>query len=183
MKNIFLIPLLLFATITSLFAQKAPSSSEEIMKEAFTSAKKQNKKVLVMFHASWCGWCHKMDTSLNAASVKKFFDDNFVIRHLVVFESKGKENLENPGALEMISKYDGKNQGIPFWLIFDKDEKFLADSRMKAKINGVEKLQNTGCPASKEEVDYFIDVLKKTTDLKEDELEKIRTRFRRNEAN
>ena len=181
MKSIFLLPALLFFSITSAFAQKAPSSAEEIMKEAFNSAKKQNKKVLVMFHASWCGWCHKMDTSLNDATVKKFFDDNFVIRHLVVFESKGKENLENPGALEILTKYEGEDQGIPFWLIFDKDENFLADSRMKETINGVEKLQNTGCPASKEEVDYFIGVLKKTTELKEDQLEKIRTRFRRNE--
>jgi len=181
MKNIFLIPLLLHITVSSIFAQKAPLSSEEIMKEAFVSAKKQNKKVMVMFHASWCGWCHKMDTSLNDASVKKFFDDNFVIRHLVVFESKGKENLENPGALELLEKHEGKDQGIPFWLIFDKDENFLFDSRMPASVNGKEKPQNTGCPASKEEVDYFIEVLKKTTDLKEDQLEKIRTRFRRNE--
>ena len=181
MKNIFLIPLLLFVTVTSLLAQKAPLSSVEIMKEAFTSAKKQNKKVLVMFHASWCVWCHKMDTSLNDASIKKFFDDNFVIRHLVVFESKGKENLENAGAVEMLEKHEGKDQGIPFWLIFDKDENFLADSRMPASVNGTKKLQNTGCPASKEEVDYFIEVLRKTTDLKEDQLEKISTRFRRNE--
>ena len=181
MKSILLLPGFLLISITSAFAQKAPLSTEEIMKEAFASAKKQNKKVLVMFHASWCGWCHKMDTSLNDVSVKKFFDDNFVIRHLVVFESKGKSNLENPGALEMITKFDGKDQGIPFWLIFDKDENFLADSRMKQTVNGVEKLQNTGCPASKEEVDYFINVLKKATDLKEDELEKIRIRFRRNE--
>lgn len=181
MKNIVLLSALLFISITSAFAQKTPSTAEEIMKEAFASAKKQNKKVMVLFHASWCGWCHKMDTSLNDVSVKKFFDDNFVIRHLVVFESKGKVNLENPGALEMITKYDGKDQGIPFWLIFDKDENFLADSRMKQTVNGVEKLQNTGCPASKEEVDYFIEVLKKTTNLNENELEKIRTRFRRNE--
>ncbi len=181
MKNIFLISVLIFATITSLFSQKAPLSSEEIMKEAFTSAKRQNKNVLVMFHASWCGWCHKMDTSLNDASVKKFFDDNFVIRHLIVFESKGKENLENPGALEMLEKHGSKGEGIPFWLIFDKDEKFLFDSRMPALVNGKEKLQNTGCPASREEVNYFIEVLRKTTDLKEDQLEKIKTRFRRNE--
>ena len=181
MKNIFLIPLLLLATITSLFAQKVPLSSDEIMKEAFTSAKKQNKKVLVMFHASWCGWCHKMDTSLNDASVKRFFDNNFIIRHLVVSESKGKENLENPGALEMLTKFEAKDEGIPFWLIFDKDENFLADSRMKSKSNGVEKLINTGCPASKEEVDYFIEVLKKTTELNDDELQIIRNRFRKNE--
>ena len=181
MINVFFIPILLLTSITSLFAQKAPLSSDEIMKEAFTSAKKQNKKVLVMFHASWCGWCHKMDTSLNEASVKSFFDKNFVIRHLVVFESKGKENLENPGALEMLTKFEAKDEGIPFWLIFDKDETFLADSRMKSKSNGVEKLINTGCPASKEEVDYFIEVLKKTTELNDDELQIIRNRFRKNE--
>ena len=81
----------------------------------------------------------------------------------------------------MITKYEGKDQGIPFWLIFDKDENFLADSRMKTTINGVEKLQNTGCPATKAEVDHFIEILRKTTLLKDDELEKIRIRFRRNE--
>lgn len=177
-----LLSFLLFVSIT-LFAQKPPASADEVMKEAFASAKKENKKVLVMFHASWCGWCHKMDTSLNDPSIKKFFDENFVIRHLVVLESKGKQNLENPGALEMIAKHEGKDQGIPFWLIFDKDEKFLFDSRMTETVNGVEKLQNVGCPASKQEVEYFISVLKKTTSLKEDELEKIRTRFRKNETN
>ena len=163
-------------------SQRAPASAEEIMKEAYTVAKKENKKVMLIFHASWCGWCHKMDTSLNDASIKKYFDDNFVIRHLVVFESKGKENLENPGALEMLTKYKGSDDGIPFWLILDKDENLLADSRMKTTANGVEKLKNTGCPASKEEVDHFIDVLKRTTSLKEDELEMIRRRFRKNES-
>jgi hypothetical protein len=124
-----------------------------------------------------------MDTSLKDPVIKKFFDDNFVIRHLVVFESKGKANLENPGALELITKYNGKDEGIPFWLVFDKDEKFLADSRMPTMVNGVEKLQNTGCPATQPEVDYFIGVLKKTTSLEEEELEKIKTRFRKNEMN
>ena len=183
MKKKLCLPLFLFISLTSLFAQKSPASAEEIMKDAFGLAKTQNKKVLIIFHASWCGWCHKMDTSLNDLSVKKYFDDNFVIRHLVVFESKSKKHLENPGALNLISKYNGEEQGIPFWLIFDKDENFLADSRMKTIVNGIEKLQNSGCPASKEEVEYFIEVLKKTTTLKEAELEKIRTRFRRNEIN
>lgn len=181
MKKLLLFSIL-FVTI-ALNAQQSPASAEEIMKEAFKTAQKQNKKILLMFHASWCGWCHKMDTSLNDLSVKKFFEENFVIRHLVVFESKGKQNLENPGALEMITKYNGKDGGIPFWLIFDKDETFLFDSRMSATVNGVEKLQNVGCPASKPEVDYFIRVLRKTTSLTEDELEKIRTRFRKNETN
>lgn len=181
MKTRLKLSVFLFISATSLFAQKAPASAEEIMKEAFATAQKKDKKVLIIFHASWCGWCHKMDTTLNDVSVKEFFDQNFVIRHLVVFESKGKANLENPGALDLITQYNGKDQGIPFWLIFDKSAKFLADSRMPTIVDGVEKLQNTGCPATKEEVDYFIGVLKKTTSLKEGQLEKIKTRFRKNE--
>ena len=183
MKTKLALLIFLFISATSLFAQKAPASAEEIMKEAFVTAQKKDKNVLIIFHASWCGWCHKMDTSLNDVSVKQFFNDNFVIRHLVVFESKGKKNLENPGAPEMITKYGGKDQGIPFWMIFGKDERFLADSRMTATVNGVEKLQNSGCPATEEEVDYFIRVLRKTTSLKDEQLEKIKTRFRKNEMN
>ena len=180
MKIILTFALFVFISLLS-FSQKAPASAEEIMKEAFAAAKKENKKIMVIFHASWCSWCHKMDTSLNDPSVKKYFDNNFVIRHMVVFESKVKKDLENPGAGEMLSKYNGNDDGIPFWLIFDKNEKFLADSRRTSMENGVEKLRNTGCPATKEEVDYFVEVLKKTTALNEDELTKIRTRFRRNE--
>ena len=81
----------------------------------------------------------------------------------------------------MLTRHEGKDQGIPFWLIFDKGENFLADSRMKETINGVEKLQNTGCPATEKEVDYFIGVLKRTTVLNDDQLQIIRARFRRNE--
>ena len=179
-----LLPLFLLAIAINSTAQLAPLSADEIMKEAFIVAKKENKKVFIMFHASWCGWCHKMDASMVDPVCKKFFDDNFVIRHLVVMESKGKENLENPGAMEMLTTYKGEGQGIPYWLVFDKDENFIADSRMSPPAATPQaKPQNTGCPANKEEVDYFIGVLKKTTALKEDELETIKVRFRKNEQN
>ena len=120
---------------------------------------------------------------MNDPVCKKFFDDNFVVRHLVVYESKGKENLENPGALEMLTQYHGANSGIPYWLIFNGDKIFLADSRKPVVNNSQDaKPQNTGCPASKEEVDYFITVLKKTTPLNESQLKIIFDRFRKNEA-
>src|SRR5580698_7597634 len=110
-------------------AQHATWSADEIMKEAFQTANKENKKVFIIFHASWCGWCHKMDSSMNDKSCKKFFDDNFVIRHLDVDEFKeDKKVLENPGAIELRAKYHGDSCGIPFWLIFDKGGKLLTDS-------------------------------------------------------
>ncbi len=162
-------------------AQPAPLSADEILKEAYRSAAKEDKNVFIMFHASWCVWCHRMDRSMNDEACKKFFDDNFVIRHLVVDESADKKNLENPGADELRKKYYGDGQGIPFWLVFDKDGKLLADSKMRDEGAGPETGNNTGCPASEKEVAYFISVLQKNTRLNSDQLEIIRKRFRQNE--
>lgn len=164
-------------------AGKAQStkSAGEILKQAYSIAAKEKKNVFVIFHASWCGWCKKMDTAMNDQSVKKFFTDNFVIRHLVVYESKGKENLENPGALELLKKYKGDDQGIPYWFVFDKDGKLLADSKLRPEGGGWETGDNVGCPASEKEVAYFLKVLKETTSLKDTELAIIQKRFRENE--
>jgi hypothetical protein len=132
-----------------------------------------------MFHASWCGWCHRMDSSLLDPSCRKFFDDNYVIRHLVVDETDYK-NLENPGANEMRTKYKGDGQGIPFWLVFDKDGKLLFDSKLRKDAN--DPGNNIGCPASAEEVAYFIEILKKTSKLNSEQLAVISTRFRKNQV-
>jgi thiol-disulfide isomerase/thioredoxin len=166
----------------SFYAVKAqPPSAEAVMREACEKAAMENKNVFIMFTASWCGWCHKMDKSMNDPVCKKFFDDNFIFCHLVVDESKDKKNLENPGAEEFKKKYHGDGQGIPFWLIFDKESNLLADSRMQKEGEGQESGQNTGCPATEEEVNYFIEVLRKNSDLNPSELKIIRERFRKNE--
>jgi len=123
-----------------------------------------------------------MDSSLNDKKCKQFFDDNFIIRHLVVFESKGKKDLENPGALEFLTSYKGNDKGIPYWLVFDKDGNLLADSKMRPEGSGLDaEGDNSGCPASKEEVDHFIKVLQKTTSLNQEALGIIEKRFRQNE--
>jgi thioredoxin-related protein len=177
--------LLLIGVSLKLNAQPSPpvvpASAESVMKEACALASKENKKVFIIFHASWCGWCHKMDNSMNDPVCRKYFDDNFVIRHLVVDESKEKKDLENPGADQMRNGYFGKGQGIPYWLIFDKDGKLVADSKLRKEGEGREGGQNTGCPASAPEVAYFINVLEKTTKLGKEELSVISQRFRKNE--
>ncbi len=172
------VSLLAFATS---HAQRGLLSADEIMQEAMQQAAKEKKNVLIIFHASWCGWCHKMDSSINDKSCKRFFDDNYVIRHLVVLESPNKKNLENQGAIEMLRKYGG-GESIPYWLIFDKDGNLLADSQSRPEGARLEaKGDNVGCPASEKEVAYFIDILKKTSRITKTEQSVIEKRFRQNE--
>jgi len=168
-------------SVVAVKAQQALASASDVLKEAYQQAAKEKKNVFVMFHASWCGWCHKMDKSMNDPACKKFFDDNYIIRHLVVDEAKDKKNLENPGAAEMKIKYNGDGQGIPFWLVFDKQGNLLSDSKMRKEGDGPEKGDNAGCPATEKEVDFFIDVLKKTSSISKEQLEIIRKRFREND--
>lgn len=169
---------LLFATVG--FAQSSQPSAEAVLTEAKARAAKEKKKVFIIFHASWCGWCHQMDTLMSNADCKKLFSDNFVIRHLTVKESKGKEDLENPGGLDMLKKYHGDKQGIPFWLIFDAQGKLLADCLMRPDGVGLDQPgTNTGCPATREEVAHFVKVLKQTTTLNATELAVIEKNFRK----
>jgi len=178
----FLVLILALSATVNLNAQATPDAAGIILEKAVTEAGAKNKKVLLMFHASWCSWCHKMDNALNDISCKKYFDDNFVITHITVLESKGKENLENPGGLAMMEKFNGKNQGLPYWVILDKNSNLLFDSQVrKTQAGGTIKGENVGCPASQPEVDHFVSILKKTTSLNEAQLATIIKRFRLNE--
>jgi thiol-disulfide isomerase/thioredoxin len=152
---------------------QTPPSADLVLKQALKEAEKENKNVFIIFHASWCGWCRKMDSSINDKNCKSFFYHNYIIKHLTVYESADKKTLENPGALEMLTGYKGKDEGIPFWLIFDSKGNLLADSQLKPGVN-------SGCPATADEVDYFINVLRKTAKINGEEIRNIRERFLKN---
>lgn len=172
MRNLFFFSLLLQVFVSQ--SQTSVPSADEVLKPVYAEAAKGKKNVLLIFHASWCGWCRKMDTSLQDPAVKPLIDKYYEIAHLTVHESPDKRNLENPGAQELEAKLGGENQGLPYWAVLDKNGSLLANSQYKPG-------ENTGCPASEEEVAYFIRVLKTTSPLKDNELEIIRQRFRKNE--
>jgi thioredoxin-related protein len=171
------IPLLLclFLFSTQSIAQNEVKSSDVIMDAAYKQAKKQKKNVFVLFHASWCSWCHKMDDAMQDESCKKSFDDNYVIVHLVIKEHEGKKHLNNLGGDKLANDNRGKGAGLPYWLILDKKGNVLADANAKT-----DKPSNLGCPAADDEVVIFIEKLKKTSKLSDKELETIATRFKKN---
>ncbi len=180
MKVVFSL-LLTLGMISGAFAQEKVLPASEIMDDAYAQAARENKKVFVMFHASWCGWCHRMDSLMIVPETKALFDDSFVVKHLVTGERGAKKVLDNPGAEDLKNKYNGVGTGIPYWLIFSAKGKLLADSRMPStdKKTGKKIKTNTGCPADPDEVSYFIKVLKKTTSLTDTELSLIAKKFAR----
>ena len=172
MKKYILLAFLTFFSAVS-FAQDA-ATADAILTPVLSQAKKEKKNVIVIFHASWCGWCKKMDKSLADSTVKKYFDDNYVITHLTVQESDDKKKLENPGAEDLMQSYRKGMHGLPYFAILSADNKLLTDS-YGAK-------GNVGCPASEEEVKEFIKMISTTSKIDKDGLKAIELRFRKNEV-
>ena len=162
---------LLFCAAFTCIAQNVPST-ETILSAAYKQAAKENKNVFVIFHASWCGWCKKMDASMNDTTTKEYFDNSFITVQLTIMESDANKNLENPGAVEFVQTIKLKPSSLPFFVILNKNGNTLVDSF----VNG----QNIGCPASQSEVENFITLLKKTSNINTKGLEVIAARFKQN---
>jgi len=167
--------LILLCSANVILAQEKPAHADSIMHLAYQKAAKDNKKVLLIFHASWCGWCKKMDKALQDETCKTFFDENFITVHLTVQETGTQKKMENEGGITLKDSYNGKDKGLPYWVVLDNKGVMLGNALLP---NG----DNIGCPASKEEVEVFVALLKKNTALTAKELAIITKRFRENES-
>ena len=156
----------LFIAIASLVNAQ---SATEIMNKAYNEAKVENKNVFLIFHASWCGWCKKMEKNMEDPLVKEYFNKNYIKAFITVEERGEKASLNTPGGIELVDQLGGKNQGLPFWVILDENGNVLKDS----KING----ENVGGPASEKEVEYLISILESTSNNQKVDVEKIKEVF------
>ncbi|WP_353097987.1 thioredoxin domain-containing protein [Empedobacter brevis] len=48
-------------------------TATEILTKAQNQAKVENKNVFLIFHASWCGWCKKMEKKYGRPCCKIIF--------------------------------------------------------------------------------------------------------------
>lgn len=180
MKLLSLVMVFLLAT-NFVNAQDAVPDADTVLNAAYRQAVAENKNLFVVFHASWNGWCHKMDKAMNDKTCKKIFESSYVVVWLDVEESKDKKDLENPGADIIKRKYLGEKASLPFWLILDKNGKLLADSYIrKPGISKDQPGENISYPSSENELAAFIDILRKTSSLSDTKLETIAKRFRKN---
>lgn len=162
--------ILLFLGLLLFQLHFAQEKADVVLNKALTEAKSKNKNVLLMFHASWCKWCHVMEKNMNLPETKPIFDKKFVTAYVDVQEMGEKKKLENPGGEALMEKYKGKDAGLPFWLVLNPKGEVLADS-----FN--DKNENLGCPSTAEEVDVFVAKLKKSSKMNDKELQMVKQTF------
>jgi thioredoxin-related protein len=159
----------------SAFAQNAPHANT-ILADAQRRAEKGEKAIMVIFQASWCGWCKKMDKVLAQPEVSSILDKYMVFARLTVMEAPGMRSAENPGGKELLYANGGQKQGIPFFFITDSKGKFIVNS-IRPPRKG-ERGGNIGCPYEPEEISYFMVMLERSIPkITNDELAVIRKGF------
>ncbi len=151
-----------------------------LIANAQVKAKASGKKVMVKYTATWCVWCHKMDTAMADPIVAKYFNSNYEVVRIHIKETKKKDSLNTPGGEDLYKTHTAnKEDGIPFWVVLDETNKVLANSRIKAEglpLDG--EGSNAGCPVNEEEVGYFLRVLKATGKFGNTGLRLIKNRFK-----
>jgi thioredoxin-related protein len=149
--------LFLLVSFASYSQTTKPEPADKIIKSAIAEAKTTDKNVLVIFHASWCGWCKRLEKAITSDELKKIFEDNFIITHIDVMEHDEKiAELENPGGKELMNKFGGEKSGLPFYVFLNSKGNKIADSNVMPKNS------NIGYPGSSEEIDAFIKIVKKS---------------------
>jgi len=139
----------LLLTAAPAVAVTTPEPANVLVARASARAAKSGKNVLVLFHASWCRWCKRLEQFTVADGIKPALEASYELVWLDVQERGDKKALENPGADSMYATWNGPG-GLPFYVVLAPGGKVLGDG---SKI---------GFPATAEEVDAFIDLVRTT---------------------
>ncbi len=174
----FLIISLLFVLNNGVLIAQKKQSAQSLITTAIAKAKKENKKVFIKYTASWCGWCHQMQNAMTDSTTKKIFSQHYIVLPIDVLETPQKKELETPGGDSTMAAHGGAESGLPYWVILNDTGNVIANSNEKKDDQPLTgKGENVGCPAQKNEIDYFLKVLKATSTLNEKELQIIKKRF------
>jgi len=137
----------------------ARPSADSLLNGAQAQAASSQRAVFVIFHASWCGWCRRLDAFLEDPAIKPVIDKYFVKVYFTVQEHEGKQDLNTAGGDELLAKLGGIKQGLPFFAFLDSQGKMLVNT-IRLDADG-KPLGSIGHPYKPYEVDWFLVMLNK----------------------
>jgi thiol-disulfide isomerase/thioredoxin len=133
-----------------------PPPSRVLVDSGVRTAAAGHKSVLVLFGASWCGWCRRFHALLADTGVGRIMAAHYVAINLTTQETPANRALENPGSEAMMSALGGAAAGLPFFAVLDSSGKKIADSNIMPGGG------NVGFPDLPEEVAAFDGLLART---------------------
>ena len=140
--------------------QQRPSA-DQVLTEAKSAAAAQHKQIFLVFRASWCAPCRQMDKFIEDPNIRLILEKYFVMALLSIEEERGKHpELNSPGGERLVADFGGQDAGVPFLVILDDKGQLLINSNRPVK--GKPKGENVGYPALPVEIDWFMQMLRKT---------------------
>lgn len=143
----------------------AARDAQKLLEQALLAAKDHDKRVFLIFSASWCNPCRQLARLLDSQS--KELERHYVFVRLDIDRDLGAERLHD--------RYpESKNEGIPWYAILDSTGKELITSNAPRSIFQTGST-NISVPNTRKDLDHFIHMLKTTAPRLNDEaLEQIK---------
>jgi thioredoxin-related protein len=108
---------------TSIYDKTADATVQ--VAKAVERAKRDNKRILLMFGGDWCGWCHKLhDLFKNDREVAQLLYNEYVLVTVDTVAPNAQPLLET--CKNALSKEESKRPfGYPFLAVLDSDKKLV----------------------------------------------------------
>ncbi len=101
-----------------IYDEKADAEAD--IAAAVARAKKENKRVLVMYGGNWCGWCYKLhDVFKKNRDVAR----TLLYEYELVMVDIGRTNKHQ----DIVKAYEAKIKGVPFLTVLDGDGKVVVN--------------------------------------------------------
>jgi len=155
--------ILFFLIINFSYAQNQVT---KLIDDALSKAKVEHKYILVNFMATSCEMSSKLNKQLNSDTCKSLFDSSYIVVNIEIPEERAKDYFTHTNQ----TKKDCKSNGFPFWYILDENGNFI-------EISYDENGNNIGYPSTKEKIDDFITIIRKTSKLSETSLLSLANSF------
>jgi thiol-disulfide isomerase/thioredoxin len=160
----FLLPAILSALLAAApahaAAPEAGATADAIMAQAKSQAAAGHKNILVTFGASWCVNCRLFDKFLADPAIHPIMDKHFVFTDLDTGEmASDTKHANTPGGVKLQAALGGKDAGYPYIAMVDPSGTLLANS-IAPGTHGAG--GNIGYPFLPSEVDWFMQMLKKS---------------------